>query len=122
MKKIITLFVSVFTLTVAFAQYGPGNDYGKERNAVYSDRYKKDGDRRRNDHYTALKRERDMQVAEINREYDRKIQMVRNKVFMGRSKKERLIYQLEDKRRDEIRNVYAKYNDRLDDRYGNRNW
>ena len=114
MKKVFTLFVSFVMVAVSFAQYNQGNENGygnnKERNAVYNDRFKKDGDRDRNDRRNNWKRERDMQIMQINREYDRKIESVRSRWFMNRSKKERLIYQLEDQRRSEIRNVYERFN------------
>ncbi len=116
MKKMITLFASVMLVASAFAQYNPGKqndrDYKdeREREVVYNDgRYHKE-DNRRNDRYASGKRERDIQIAQINREYDYRINAVRNKWFTSKNKKQRILRQLEEDRRAEIRNVYAKYN------------
>ena len=92
MKKIFTLLVSVTLFASAFAQYKTGGDkdYGKGRDAVYSDRYKKDNDRGGN-YYSFSARERDMQIAQINRDYDYKIREVKSRWFMPRFKKEEMI-------------------------------
>lgn len=131
MKKIITLMAAVLLVASSFAQYHSGNenryDNDKDRDVVYNDnsRYNKDHNNRRNNRYTFGNRERDMQVAQINREYDRKIERVKHKMFMSRSKKESIICSLEDNRRYEIKKVYARYhhrNDRFDDRDSRRRW
>jgi len=134
MKKIFTLLVSVTLFASAFAQsgygdkqpgYGDKRDYGKENDVAYNDnRYKKDNDRF-NDRYSFNKREMDMQIARINREYDFKIRDVKSNYFMTRFRKDRLIYKLEEQRRDEVRSVYAKFSDRrnrFDDHDPKRNW
>jgi hypothetical protein len=57
-----------------------------------------------------------MQIAQINREYDYKIQKVRSDFFMRRFEKQREIRFLEDKRSMEIRKVYMQFNKgRFDD-------
>jgi hypothetical protein len=116
MKKIITLMGAVLLVASSFAQYHSENkkryDDDKQRDVAYNDsRYHKDNDRR-NDRYTSAYRERDMQIAQINREYNRKIERVEDKWMMSRSKKEAVICSLEDKRRYEIRKVYEKFNRR----------
>lgn len=120
MKKMFTLVLTAVLLTGSvFAQYGPGKDYSKDsRNTGWHDNDKKGG------FYFYTARERDMDIAKINREYDRKINAVKNKFMMNRFQKQRQISFLEDERRDEIRMVFAKFNDRRnkgDDRgYGKR--
>jgi hypothetical protein len=126
MKKIFTLLVAATLATSAFAQYNTGNQknqgYDKGRDVAVNDgRYKND-DNRYNDRYSYNKRETEMKINQINREYDYKIQGVRNNYFMNRFKKERIINMLEMQRRDEIKMVFAKsYNRRdHDDDYGSR--
>jgi hypothetical protein len=115
MKKIFTLMAAVMLVASAFAQYKPGNQGGyessRDRDNAYNNRgNKRDNDRRNNGYYFSA-RERDMQIARINREYDQKIHAVQNRVFMSPFKKQRIIRSLQDERRDEIRMVYAKFND-----------
>ena len=126
MKKIITLMVAVLLVATSFAQYNSGNQRNHHDNDVaYNDgKYKDRNYDERNDrsHYN---RERDMQIERINREYDRKIESVRHRWFMSHSKKQELIYSLENKRRYEIRMVYNKFNnrnDRFDDHDSRRHW
>lgn len=121
MKKIFTLLVSVTLFASAFAQYNNGGnkDFGKSRDAVYSDRYNNDHDRGGNS-YSFSAKERDMQIAQINREYDRKVMEVRNRWFMSRFKKEQLIHRLNEERNDEIKRVYSKYS--MGNRYDDHHW
>ena len=131
MKKIITLMAAVLLVASSFAQYHSDNekryDDDEDRDVVYNDnsRFNKDHNNRRNDRYTFGNRERNMQIAQINRKYDRKIERVKHKMFMSRSKKESIICSLEDNRRYEIKKVYARNhrrNDRFDDRDSRRHW
>ena len=111
MKKIFTLLVSVTLVASAFAQYkgGGDKDFGnKGKDMVYGDGYKKDYGRHDN-YYSYSTRERDMQIAQINRQYDWKIQDVSRRFFIPRFKKEQMIRQINDQRNDEIRMVYAKF-------------
>jgi hypothetical protein len=130
MKKIITLVASVILVATAFAQpNGRANGHDNDRDVVYNDsRYDRNDNRRddrRNDRYYFSKRERDMQVAQINRSYDERIHAVRNKWFASNGKKQRMIRELENERRYEIKKVYAKYShpsNRADDNDKRRNW
>ena len=115
MKKIFTLLFASVMLTSAFAQYDPNNDWGKNNK---DDGYAKDGKHRHDDDdrykggYSFTPRERDMQIDQINREYDYKIQSVKNKFFMSWYQKKRQIEFLKDQRDNELRRVYSKFNDR----------
>jgi len=126
MKKIFTLFVSLTIVATTFAQFSSGGqkNYGYEKgkkDVAYNDKkYKKD-----NDGYFFSKREMQMQVNEINREYDLKIQSVKNRFFMTRFRRDRIINNLEAQRNMELKKVYAKFNDRhnrFDDHDQRRNW
>ena len=114
MKKIITILITSAMFTSAFAQYGQNDEWDKKDNG---DVYAKDGKHRHDDDrhkgkYYFTPRERDMQIAQINREYDYRIQSVKNKFFMSWYQKKRQIEFLKDQRDREIRMVYAKFNDR----------
>ena len=116
MKKIFTLAVAVTIFTSTFAQYKDGgrrdDNYNKGKDASWNDNgYKKDNDRF-NDSYSFSMRERDMQIAQINRDYDYKIREVKSRWFMPRFKKEEMIRVLNYQRQDEINRVYAKFSDR----------
>lgn len=130
MKKIFTLLVAVGMFTLAEAQPGTrdnrqpdqrnnqqtdqrdyNNGYGNQKDiTINHNPYDKD-DRYGNDRFS-MERKRDMEIAGINREYDYKIQRVRNNFFMGRYEKERQIRFLQEQRQREIRRVYDRYSDR----------
>ncbi|MBK8087758.1 MAG: hypothetical protein IPK31_07340 [Chitinophagaceae bacterium] len=125
MKKIFTLLFAATLFTAANAQNGNRdnkqfdqrdnqNGYGKG-STVNNGRYEKDD--RDNNSKRYNERKRDMQIAQINREYDYKIQKVRSSFYMNRFQKQREIRFLEDKRRMEIKKVNmqfskGRYNDR----------
>jgi hypothetical protein len=50
-----------------------------------------------------------MQIAQINREFDYKIERVRNSFFLSRWEKQRQMRFLEEQRQQEIRKVYFKF-------------
>jgi hypothetical protein len=51
-----------------------------------------------------------MQIAQVNRKYDFKIQKVKNDYFMRRNEKMRVIRSLEAQRQQEIRMLYSRNN------------
>jgi hypothetical protein len=130
MKKMFTLLFSLAMLTSAFAQYDPKDDWNRNKGDGYSkdDKHRHDNhDDRFNGGFYFSPRERDMQIEQINREYDYKIQSVKNKYFMSWYQKKRQIEFLKDQRDKEIRMVYARFNDRRNkyndrDRRDRRNW
>lgn len=124
MKKIFTLLFTAAILTSAFAQYDSKDEWGKNGNDdVFAkngnDKHDKDGGGYGSYYFTP--RERDMQIAQINREYEYRIQSVRNKFFMSWYQKKCQIEVLKDQREREIRMVYAKFNDRRN-RYNDRGY
>jgi hypothetical protein len=115
MKKIFTLLVSVTMFASAFAQYKTGDmkdsRYNKGNDVAYNNGGFKKDDKRDAGFYAFSTRERDMQIAQINREYDHKIAEVKSRFFISRYKKDQMICQLNDQRNDEIKRVYAKFSD-----------
>jgi len=128
MKKIFTLLVALGMFTLAQAQPGtrdnrngdrkdnipvdqrnPNKDYNNGRDIV-NDRTPYDNDRY--DDRISPERRRDMEIAKINREYDYKIQRVKNNFFMNRWEKQRQIRFLQEERQREIRMVYIKFSKR----------
>ncbi|MCW3094151.1 MAG: hypothetical protein JWP81_5220 [Ferruginibacter sp.] len=115
MKKTFTLAaIAALITTATFAQNGHSrdNNYDRGRDVVVNNDRDGYGYGKERGTYYFSARERDMQVFSINREYSNKIESVRNRLFMGRGKKEHLIYSLELQRNAEIRGVMAKFNDR----------
>jgi hypothetical protein len=113
MKRIFTLLFALGTIAAVQAQ--PGNrdrrdfDDGNDKVKVII-KDNDDFDRGfRNDDRISPDRKIAFEVAKINREYDYKIQMVRNNFFMSRFAKARKIDQLQEQRRWEIKMVYKKY-------------
>lgn len=139
MKRTCTFFAAVFLMVSAVAaqnnnhqrdnnngddNYGNSNqqrdnNYGNNNPHDAGSNNNHDwhnGDRNRK-YYNFAEREKDMQIAQINREYNNRIQSVRNKFFMGRYQKERIINSLQFQREEEIRSVMIKFN-RRDNGYG----
>jgi hypothetical protein len=120
MKKFIALLVTVTMVTAASAQYQTNRQWNtrQDNDVVYNGtRYGNNGYGPNS--YAFSTRERDIQVAQINREYDRKIREISNRCFMSRYKKERMLYALEEQRRAELRRVYIRFNDRNNRECGN---
>ncbi len=117
MKKIFTLLFTTAMLTSAFAQYGSkdGRDYDNKKDVVIVDGKNwndKDDFKFNGGKYYFTEREKDMMIAQINREYAFKIQAVKGKYFMSWYQKKRQIEFLKDQREKEICRVIDKFNDR----------
>lgn len=123
MKKIFTLFFALGILAVTQAQ--PGNRDRRQDDDQNDQKIERQFDQRdfndgfdmdgfdRNGHYlnkSSLEKRRNMEIARINHIYDFKIQRVQRSIFMNRFEKQRQIRFLEQQRQQEIRMVYAKYN------------
>ena len=120
MKKIFTLLVAVGFITAINAQTGSRTRDNRDtrdqqtdqrvnnnsRDANVSDgRY--DNDDRYNNNFGSYNGNIRMQIAQVNRKYDFKIERVRNDFFMRRYEKMRVIRSLEAQRQQEIRMLYA---------------
>lgn len=127
MKKLFTLLFVVGMFAAAQAQ--PGNrdnrqpidrndhrdfddddDYAISNNPNTFDRngnaYGRDN---RYESRFAAERRMKMEIAQINREFDHKIEHIRDNFYMPRYVKQRQIHDLEHKRQHEIDHVYEKY-------------
>ena len=122
MKKIFTLLVAVGFLTAMNAQTDSrdsrdnrnnrqndqrGNNNSKDV-VVNNGRY--DNDDRYDNNVGSYNGNIRMQIAQVNRKYDFKIQKVKNDYFMRRFEKMRVIRFLEAQRQQEIRMLYARSN------------
>jgi len=123
MKKIFTLLVAVGFITAINAQTGSRDrdnrdnrdtrdqqtdQRGNSRDVVVNDgRYDNDDRYNNTGSYNGNIR---MQVAQVNRKYDFKIQKVKNDHFIRRNEKMRMIRSLEAQRQQEIRMLNARNN------------
>ncbi len=112
MKTIFTLLFSMAMFSTTFAQYGQNGQRDQNKdNDVYASNDNRGYDRHDKNYggYIFTPRERDMQITQINRAYDYKMQSVKNKPFMGWFQKKRLINNLEAQRDEEIAQVIRKF-------------
>ena len=128
-KKIITLSLSFVVFTAAFAQ-SPKIEEAKDvitgrkktTQPQESDRSVKDVilGRRTEDQSTTRYPDgtygsRESQIEQVNREYDQKINSIRNNPYLSAEEKDRMIRQLEAERRRKIKSINNRYEDRDDD-------
>ena len=129
MKKLFTLLFAVGFLTAINAQTGSRDNRDRDsrdnrttqqngqwgndnRNDVGINNGRYDNDDRYDNNYDSYKGDIRMQIAQINRKYDFKIDRVRDSRFMRRYEKMRMIRSLEEQRQQEIRMAYARSNRR----------
>ena len=82
-------------------------------------------DRRYDESYSFAVRERDNQIARINREYDSRINAIKGKWLMRPQEKNRQIRELEYQRSEQIRSLYARFDDKrnkYNDKYYDKNY
>lgn len=125
MKTIFTLLFIMAMFSTTFAQYGQSGQRDRNKdNDVYVSNDNRGNDRHDRNYggYIFTPRERDMKITQINREYDYKMQSVKNKPFMGWFQKKRLINNLEAQRDEEIAQVIRKFRSpkNMFDDYGRR--
>jgi hypothetical protein len=124
MKKLFTLLLAVGFLTAINAQTGSrdnrdnrnsqqngqwGND-SRDDVGINNGRY--DNNNQYDNNFGSYNGNIKMQIAQVNRKYDFKIQQVKYDRFMRRSEKMRMIRSLEAQRQQEIRMAYARSNKR----------
>jgi hypothetical protein len=121
MKKILTLLIAVGAFVTLQAQ-----SREEARRVILGDRKDNGSYGGRNDRDVVLGRnesgrypggyssDRQYQVDQINREYDNKIESIRNNRYLSSDEKERTIRQLERDRQKRIANLNRQYNDRSD--------
>lgn len=123
MKKIFTLLVAVVFLTAINAQTRDTRDNRDTRDKQQNDHWgnnnskdvvvnngRYDNDDRFDNNFGSNGGNIRMQIAQVNRKYDFKIERVRNSFSMRRYEKMRVIRSLEAQRQQEIRMLYAKNN------------
>lgn len=112
MKTIFTLLFTMAMFSTTFAQYGQNGQRDRNKdNDVYASNDNRGYDYHSKNYggYIFTPREKDMQITQINREYDYKMQSVKNKPFMGWFQKKRIINNLEAQRDEEIAQVIRKF-------------
>lgn len=140
MKKTLTF---LFALTVAgssFAQYRQGDrDYSRDEaynnSTSRNDNNRWDNDnnwerdnkfnRRYEESFSFSIRQRDEQIARINREYSYKINAVKDSRYLRNREKRNRIDELERERDQQIRIVYARFNNyrnKYNDKYYDKNY
>jgi hypothetical protein len=124
MKKIFTLLVAVGFITAINAQTGSRDrdnrdardqqidQWGNHNKDVVVNDGRYDNDDRFDNNFGSYGGNIRMQIAQVNRKYDFKIQRVKNDYFMRRFEKMRVIRSLEEQRQQEIRMLYARNNKR----------
>jgi hypothetical protein len=124
MKKIFTLLVAVGFITAINAQTGSRDrdnrdtrdqqidQRGNNNKDVMINDGRYDNDDRFDNNFGSYDGNIRMQIAQVNRKYDFKIQRVKNDYFMRRFEKMRVIRSLEAQRQQEIRMLYARNNKR----------
>ncbi|MBD0296616.1 MAG: hypothetical protein ICV84_15690 [Flavisolibacter sp.] len=129
MKKIITLLIAAGAFATAIAQtdsrseearrviLGPRQDYPTQnpRDVVIGRDDRSNDDNRYPGTYPS-NTSRQREIDQINRDYDRKIQSIRNNRHLSAQEKERIIRDLERQRNQQIREVNDKYRRYEDDR------
>ena len=120
MKKIFTLLIAVGFITAINAQTGSRDrdnrdtrDQQTDQRVNNKDVVVNDGRYDNDDRYNntgTYNGNIKMQIAQVNRKYDFKIQKVKNDHFMRRNEKMRVIRSLEVQRQQEIRMLYARNN------------
>jgi len=122
MKKIFTLLIAVGFITAINAQTGSRDrdsrdsrdqqtdQRGNKSNDVVVNDGRYDNDDRYSNNAGSYNGNIRMQIAQVNRKYDFKIQKVKNNYFMRRNEKMRVIRSLETQRQQEIRMLYARNN------------
>ena len=122
MKKLFTLLFAVGFLTAINAQTGSRDNrdnrnsqqngqWGKDsRDDVGINNGRYDNNKQYDNNFGSYNGNIKMQIAQVNRKYDFKIQQVKYDRFMRRSEKMRMIRSLEAQRQQEIRMAYVRSN------------
>ncbi|HVE60848.1 MAG TPA: DUF1542 domain-containing protein [Chitinophagaceae bacterium] len=128
MKKMLTLFTCIAAFAFAQAQ----TPQEEARRVILGERKTSDRDRSPNERDIILGDDRrvydergtrypnstrEQRIYEINREYDAKVQSIRNNHYLSSAEKQRMIRQLNNDRARQIQEINNRYGDR---RYENR--
>ena len=112
MKKIFTLLLSVGAFATSFAQSGHQANDKKRDQYVTNTEYKKI-DSHRDNLYTFSAKERDMQIAKINSNFNLKVKSIISNRRIKKSEKRMLIQKTQKEKDQQIEAVNAKFNSRF---------
>lgn len=126
MKKIIAIITFIFAGATSFAQKSYQHDDDYKNPSVYShnDRGRYDRDDRYNRNYnTNFSRQRNIEIARINQEFNNKVRSIENNFWLSRRQKNRRIQQAQFEKEQQLQRVYNQYNgyNNQAGRYNNRN-
>ena len=111
MKKVFALLLSLGAMTAVFAQHGRSRNESRDVIVGKQDRTVYDNDRRNDNGYYST-RERDARIERIYREYNWKIEKVRESRQLRNAEKKRRIRSLQNERDEKIRYIRERYSDR----------
>ncbi len=115
MKKIFTLLFSVGAFATSFAQTGhQTNDKRNDRYVtVKSNNYKK-FDSHRDNIYTFSAKEKDMEIAKINNDFNFKVKSIISNRRIKKHEKKLLIQKAQSEKEQQIQAVNLKFNSKFD--------
>lgn len=112
MKKIFTLLFSISALATSFAQTGSHQIKKKSNQYVTNAEYKKI-DSHRDNIYTFSAKERDVQMAKINKDYNFKMAAIKSNKRISRHNKKVLIQKAQLEKSQQIQEVNSKFNSKF---------
>jgi len=112
MKKIFTLLLSVSVFATSFAQDRHRANDKKNKQYVTNTEYKKI-DTHRDNLYTFSAKERDMQIAKINSNFNMKVKSIVSNRRIKKSEKKVLIQKVQKEKDQQIDAVSAKFNSKF---------
>ena len=119
MKKIFTLLFSTSALATSFAQTGSHQTKKKSNQYITNAEYKKI-DSHRDNIYTFSAKERDMQMAKINKDYNFKIAAIKSNKRISRHNKKVLIQKAQLEKSQQMQDVNSKFNSKFNTAYNHR--
>ncbi len=112
MKKIFTVLLSVGAFATSFAQSGHRANDKKSNQYVTNSEYKKI-DNHRDNLYTFSAKERDMQIAKINNNFNLKVKSIVSNRGIRKNEKRVLIQKAQKEKDQQIATVNAKFNSKF---------
>ncbi len=112
MKKIFTLLLSVGAFTASFAQSGHQVNDKKSNQYVTNTEYKKI-DSHRDNIYTFSAKERDMQIARINSDFNMKVKSIVSNRRIKKNAKRSLIQKAQKEKDQQIQAVNARFDSKF---------
>jgi hypothetical protein len=116
MKKIFTLLFSISAFASSFAQTGSDQTKKKSNQYITNAEYKKI-DSHRDNIYTFSAKERDMQMAKINKDYNFKIAAIKSNKRISRHNKKVLIQKVQLEKSQQMQDVNSKFNSKFNTAY-----